>query len=90
MLSPPSVAVRHLLMQANSPLAIGALILFVVVLIVVGGLFGAVRIAMIQGTGQSEGPSPDELTNCPDCGARTPLSDETCTYCDQPLSESAD
>ena len=62
----------------------------VVVLLVVGALFGVVRMAMIQGTGQSDGPSPDELTNCAECGARTPLAGEECEYCGEPLSETAD
>ncbi|QLD89834.1 hypothetical protein HWV07_12660 [Natronomonas salina] len=59
----------------------------VVALLALGVLFGVVRVAMIQGTGQSEGPSPDELTNCADCGARTPVAEENCEYCGRPVSE---
>ncbi len=62
----------------------------VVALIVVGVLFAVVRVSMIQATGQSDGPSPDELTNCPECGARTPLAAATCDYCDEPLSDAGD
>lgn len=76
--------------QSNSPLDVGLLVLGVVALLVVVGLFGAVRVAMIQGTGQSDGPSPDELTNCPGCGARTPIADETCDYCGDPLPGGSD
>lgn len=78
-------ALAVLPMRAETPLEVGLLVVAVVALLVVAGLFGAVRIAMIQGTGQSDGPSPDELTNCPRCGARTPVADETCHYCDEPL-----
>ena len=59
----------------------------VVAVLALGVLFGIVRVAMLQGTGRSEGPSPDELTNCADCGARTPAAEEHCEYCGRPVSE---
>ena len=59
----------------------------VVAVLALGVLFGIVRVAMIQGTGQSEGPSPDERTNCPACGARTPIGEANCEYCGQPVFE---
>lgn len=86
--STPSALAFLLPLQAGSPLEVGLIVVAVVALLVVGGLFGAVRLAMIQGTGQSDGPSPDELTNCPECGARTPLAAATCDYCGEPLPDS--
>lgn len=83
--SPLGVALQ-LPVQSSSPLEVLLLVLAVVAVIVLGGLFGAVRLAMIQGTGQSDGPSPEELTNCPSCGARTPVDAASCDYCGDPVA----
>lgn len=71
---------------AQFPLQVSSLsdvlfLLALLLLIAIGGLFTVVKISVIQATAQTDGLTPDELRNCPSCGARTPLADETCDYC---------
>lgn len=87
---PEPFASGHLSPVQSGPYPDPLFPLAVVAVLALGVLFAVVRVAMIQGTGQSDGPSPDELTNCPACGARTPIADETCDYCGGPLAEGSD
>lgn len=69
-------------------LAVAGVYAFVLALfaLAIGGT--VVRMGLIQGSlSPDETASPEEMTNCPDCGARTPIDRSTCEYCDTPLDD---
>jgi hypothetical protein len=57
-------------------IVVGAVALFVI-------WFQFLEVRTLYGRGDST--PPEQLTNCPSCGARLPVDAERCDHCDEPL-----
>lgn len=71
-----------------SPMAVGTVsepVLVFLLVAVVGGLLAVHWVrqaALFRSVGnRGDRPTPEELTNCPSCGARVPAEGESCEHC---------
>lgn len=60
-----------------------ALVIGFMAFVLLAIVFEFIKVHELYGSGDST--TPDQLTNCPSCGARISAQADACEYCDSPV-----